>query len=473
MDVLEKMVFTMPQDQFSQLMDQLGGSKNERNHMLLSHIRQHGEEPKNIHTMLGMSKGAYTTHKSRLLKKISSLLSKLDNNRLSRLKEETAQISQLALQNERDVALRILNDMEKKLKEYDLPSELAIIYKLLARLNRFYPTYEYYEMQYKKYIAYSLAITKAEDQLYDFIYHLSYYYLTGEDEYKDKIQSQLPELESISNLYPSHRLYVIYNIAKIYHDCAFLPQQELALQEIEIEKTLQQFTEIFSRYNEDAFYQNLRHLVPFLFFEFYVRVDNRVKANHYLQQINAVIPMVAHQQLWPFFITQMINSMVYKLIADGEVNHVFDTDERLTKYYAPNSDEAPHYICYFRFRAIAAFYKGNYAAAAKLINDLRNTLSLKKFLVIETEMKLFQAFLYALQNDGELAERFLSSAKRLVSEDESLKPIVKIFGKVVSLLLRHSSQGGEKERIIKYWRKFKAINNGLILHYIRLSLIRI
>ena len=42
MDVLEKMVFTMPQDQYTQLLEVLGGNKNERNHLLLTYIRQHG-----------------------------------------------------------------------------------------------------------------------------------------------------------------------------------------------------------------------------------------------------------------------------------------------------------------------------------------------------------------------------------------------------------------------------------------------
>ena len=92
------MVFTMPEEQYEQLLEELGGTKNERNNLLLSYIRKHGSEPENFHIQLGLSKGAYTTHKSRLLKKISGLLGKLDNNKLSQLKEETAQLSQLALQ---------------------------------------------------------------------------------------------------------------------------------------------------------------------------------------------------------------------------------------------------------------------------------------------------------------------------------------------------------------------------------------
>ena len=165
--------------------------------------------------------------------------------------------------------------------------------------------------------------------------------------------------------------------------------------------------------------------------------------------------------------------MVYKLTVDGEVDFIFETEERLKKFYFPNSDETPHYICYYRFRAIAAFYNGQYATAAKLINDLRNTISLKQFLIIETEMKLFQAFLYALQNDSELAERFLSSAKRLVIDNETLKPLVKLFGKIISLLIKHANNGNEKENIIKYWRRFKSANNNKLLHYLRLSLIKI
>ncbi|MDL5046493.1 hypothetical protein QQ054_10660 [Oscillatoria amoena NRMC-F 0135] len=301
MDLLTKIIQTLSDEQYEKLLDNVGVNEYHNNYITLQGLRKGQKAAETLAAELKMSKGAFNTFKSRLLKKVSAQLGHLEENTISQLKEETARMNQLALQNEREVSIRILRDLEKKLIEYDLSSELAIIYKFLARLHRFYPEFEHYEMQYKKYVAFSLTVTKAEDQLYDYIFYLSHYHLNHLSEDQRNITAQLHELESYAKLYKSHRLFVIYNIAKIYHDCSFLKPEELALKEIETEETLQQFTAIFTKYGQDAFYQNLQYIVPFLFFEYYVRVGNSVKANHYLSKISMVINKVAHRQLWPFF----------------------------------------------------------------------------------------------------------------------------------------------------------------------------
>lgn len=473
MDLLTKIIQTLSDEQYEKLLDNVGVNEHHNNYITLQGLRKGQKAAETLAAELKMSKGAFNTFKSRLLKKVSAQLGHLEENTISQLKEETARMNQLALQNEREVSIRILRDLEKKLIEYDLSSELAIIYKFLARLHRFYPEFEHYEMQYKKYVAFSLTVTKAEDQLYDYIFYLSHYHLNHLSEDQRNITAQLHELESYAKLYKSHRLFVIYNIAKIYHDCSFLKPEELALKEIETEETLQQFTAIFTKYGQDAFYQNLQYIVPFLFFEYYVRVSNSVKANHYLSKISMVINKVAHRQLWPFFITQMINSIVSKFVTEGDTNIIYNLHEKLQQCYFPSPEEAPHYICYARFRSMVAFYKGQYSTGAKIINDLRNEISLKNFSYAEIEIKLFQAFQYALENEAELAERLVASVKRQVSDEDELKPVVKLFSKTLSLLIKHIHDGNEKDKVVKYWRKFKEKNNGKLLNFIRLSLIEI
>lgn len=472
MELLSKMVQTLPENQFEALLAAVGVNKNHKNYVTLECLRE-GYELERINNLLGISKGAFTTHKSRLLKKVSEHIGKLEENPVTLLKEETARISHIAMQHEREVALRILFDIEIKLKEYDLANELSIVYKLLARLHRFYPEYEHYEMQYKKYVAFALALTKAEDLLYGFTFNLSHYNLNHEKQFKESILQQLNELKSFSSLYPSHRLFVIYNIANIYYDCCFLNSDELAKKEIDVEDILTRFTSIFETYRVDSFYQNISQLVPFLFFEYYVKVGNAVKAQFFLSQIIKVLPSVAHRQLWPFFITQMVNSIVTRFVSNAHIAQIIETQNCLTKHYHPSSNETPHYISHMRFKAIAFFYGKNYRASAKTVNTLRNTITLKDFYEVDIEMKLFQSFQYALLDEPELAERLLSSSKRMVTDNASLKPIVKIFGKVVSLLIKHNKTGKEKDSIIRYWKKFKDLNQGRILFYIRLSQISI
>lgn len=473
MELLNKIVQTLPDERFKILLQKVGVNEQHNNYKLLQLLRTTTTLAEGFEKELNMTPGAFNTFKSRLLKKVSSQLGHLEINPISRLKEETARINQLAFQNPREVAIRILHELEKKLLEYDLSNELAVIYKSLARLHRFYPEYDKYEMLYKKHIAFSLTVTKAEDQLYDFIYHLSHYHLNRQPNDHEHIHAQLLELENVCKLYESHRLYVIYNIARIYYRCSFLTSAQLALDEIEVEETLSVFSNTFARYSQDIFYQNLQHLTPFLFFQYYAKVGNNVKANYYLGKIIELLPQVAHLQLWPFFITQMITAIVSKFVIDGDLTLIYKLEERLAMFYSPSPSEEPHYICYQQFGSMVAFYQGNYSKAAKLINTLRNNVSLKKYPEVEAEFKLFQAFQYALENDPELAERLVASVKRQVSDDETLKPLVKTFGKILALIINHRQNGGEKDRIIKYWQKFKQQNNGRLLNFVRLSLIEL
>lgn len=465
MDVLSKIVSSLSQKQYVLLLEKIGGAENHKNFITLERIR-HGDNLKNISTLLGISIGAFNTHRSRLLKKVSEHIGSLQTNQLSLLKEETARISHIVLQNDREISLRILYDMEARLKKYDLANELSIIYKLLARLHRFYPEFEHYEMLYKKYVAFALAVTKAEDLLYGFIYNLSHYYLNNNAHYKKDIEYQLTQLENFSELYSSHRLYVIYTIAEIYYNCSFLSINELKLHEIETEEKLHKIDTILNKYTDDEFYQNISNTVPYLFFEYYANINNPVKANHYLEKINTTIPKVSNKQLWPFFITQMINSIVSELLENGNTSLIFETHHILKLHYRPNKNEVPHYISFYRFSAIIFYLNKQYKEAAKTINDIRNNAPLKNYPEIDAELKLFLSFLYALLNDEDLANRYLASTKRLVLDNNELKPVVKAFGKVVTLILKHKRNGKEKENILLYWKRFNMLNQNRLLFYI-------
>lgn len=465
MDVLSKIVSSLSKKQYDLLIERVGGNENHKNFITLECLRN-GDSLENINALLGISKAAFNTHKSRLLKRVTDHIGSLQTNQISLLKEETARISHIVLQNEREVSLRILFDMEARLKKYDLANELSIVYKLLSRLHRFYPEFEHYEMLYKKYVAFALAITKVEDLLYGFIYNLSHYYLNNKEHYKKDIEYQLAELENYSGLYSSHRLYVIYTIAKVYYNCSFLPIDELKLQEIEIEQKLHKVDTILNKYTDDEFYLNIINIVPYLFFEYYANINNRVKANYFLGKVNLTIPKVSNKQLWPFFITQMINSVVSELLENDNSELVFETQHLLELHYQPSNNEVPHFISLYRFSAIVYYLDKQYKKAAKTINNIRNSVPLKNYPEIDAELKLFLSLLYALLKDEELTSRYLASTKRLVANNAELKPLVKTFGKVVTLILKHKSSGKERNKILLYWERFEKQNQSRFMFYI-------
>lgn len=124
MDVLVKMISTLPDKQYVMLLEKIGTSTNHKNYITLTSIRN-GDNLEQLNATLGISKGAFNTHKSRLLKKISDHIGSLQSNHVSLLKEETARVNHIVLQNDREVSLRILFDLEDKLKNTIWQTSLA------------------------------------------------------------------------------------------------------------------------------------------------------------------------------------------------------------------------------------------------------------------------------------------------------------------------------------------------------------
>src|SRR5260221_470593 len=124
------------------------------------------------------------------------------------------------------------------------------------------PEYDYYERMYNKRVAFSLSVEKAEDQMHFFIKAFGKYMLTHEESDLEIIQSIDRELSNIFELYESHRLFVIYNIVRLYKMCNVNPSVEgLKAQEMEVDAMLQKMKGIFDKYELDTFYQNIKPLV--------------------------------------------------------------------------------------------------------------------------------------------------------------------------------------------------------------------
>src|SRR6185436_9105221 len=231
---------------------------------------------------------------------IAEYFSKNIQNPISSLKEKVALVPAMMFGNNRDVALRALKNLEKQLIEYDLSNELIVVYKAMARLSMYNGDFDYYEKEYNRHVAYSLAVVKAEDLFYDFVKRAGNYFLTRDEKDKESVQACLRELTNISELYQGHRLFVMYNIVRIYYLCIYTKPENLRSLEIEIDTILQQIKKNFDKYELDTFYQSIKFLVDYLYFEYYQRTGNTVRADHYYTSINNNVPEVAFKPVFSF-----------------------------------------------------------------------------------------------------------------------------------------------------------------------------
>ncbi len=452
MDLVRNIVRKLDKDGFEELKNFISGQRDSKSKQLLELLRKQDVKDELLAEKLDVSPGAFYTLKSRLVPRVVQFYTNLNENKIRLLREEAARVSFIVYNNEKMISLSFLKDLEKKLREYDMSSELAVIYKQLARLQRFDDSHDYYEREYQKHIAFSLAVSKAEDLLYEYIYNLGYYQLTSELKYQERLEDLLDELENTFNLYESHRLYTIFQIVKHYHQCNFLSQEELAMEEIAVEERIRTMQEILERYSLDPFYGIIRNLIPFLFFEYYVRIGNKVKANYYLEQISFFIEDQFKAHLWSFFITQFLISIMQKLKNDGDLGAFLKLSDKFRQGYFVEDNELSHLITYFRYKSLTEFYAGNYSKAALVINNLRQITRFKDFPVLETEFKILQALMYVLNDDQDLYQKLIQSAKRQAKSDPKLHVSVKTFSKVLFLLSKHKMERVDEDKLLRYWK---------------------
>ncbi|MFM8432616.1 MAG: hypothetical protein ACKOA1_07460 [Bacteroidota bacterium] len=419
MDTLNKTIKKLNENEYQDLLSAVAGRKNNKPYAVLEAARKHNYSESQMMDMLGVTPSTYYTLKSRLNERIAQYLSQNVNNPISALKDKVAMVPAMLFSNNREVAIRALKNLEKQLIEYDLSNELIVVYKALARLSMYNGDYDYYEKEYNRHVAYSLSVVKAEDLFYEFVKRAGNYQLTRDERDFEAVQTILRELTNISELYHGHRLFVLYNVVRIYYLSLFTTRTEnLRALELEIDSLLQQIRKNFEKFELDTFYQSIRFLVDYLYFEYYQRTGNQVRADHYAKIANHGVADVATKPVFSFYVTEFLNSKVHKFLVDWNVTELNDITPDLESSFDIDINEPYPYIAFRRFLSIGKFYQGDYAGAAKVINNLRNDMSLKRFLYSDVESKLFQALQYSYMGEDGLCGQLLQSVKRQIPEDD-------------------------------------------------------
>ncbi len=471
METLNKTIKKLSEPEYQELLSAVAGRKNNKPYLVLEAARHNNFDEGKMMEMLNVNPSTYYTLKSRLNERIAQYLSQNVKNPISALKDKVALVPAMVFGNSREVAIRALKNLEKQLIEYDLSNELIVVYKALARLSMYNGDFDFFEKEYNRHVAYSLAVVKAEDIFYDFVKRTGNYLLTRDERDKEAVQACLRELTNISELYQGHRLFVMFNIVRVYYLCIFTKQENLRSLEMEIDSILQQINKNFEKFELDTFYQSIRFLVDYLYFEYYQRTGNAVRADHYFRIINKNVPEVAFKPVFSFYVTQFLRSKVERFLTNGNVQELTDINSELESNFETDINEPYPCISFRRFLAIGKFYEGDYSASARILNNLRNELSMKRYLFTDVEYKLFQAMQYCFMGEDGLCNQLLQSVKRQITEDEQMFASATIFIKLLKAAIKPEEFRKKVKRLTEIYENFKNANTGTqpILWFVKLD----
>ncbi|MEM9391573.1 MAG: hypothetical protein AAGA02_13935, partial [Bacteroidota bacterium] len=259
------------------------------------------------------------------------------------------------------------------------------------------------------------------------------------------------EMNNVSALYESHRLYVYQSCMLIFHRLFVeLDDESLNDNQEPIEDILDNVEKIFKSYQLDSIYYHMNLVFEFLKLEYYNHYRVYRKAERYFEEVNdAASNLLTNYTLYTHP-AQFLVTKVKRHMRLGLEVEMYDENEGLFHDYEVDNQDTPTYLTYVMYRAISCYYKHNYEESSRWINNLLNEVSLKKYPFIQLEIKIILALQYCLLNDYELFNQLVNSIQRQVRllGKESCEHIV-AFSKVLKTAISGSKRNkADKIRVL-------------------------
>lgn len=410
MSKLKNIIKQLSVSDFQAIFDSLMESNAEKSALLLKFMREKQLSDSRIMEELNVNSNAYYTLRSRLNQKIEEhLLQQMETPRITLLKK-VATINEILFTKKKGVSIATLRKLEKELMDYDLANELTVIYKNLKKFHVGTPDYFTYSQLYNKHVAYMLAVDKAEDLMSQYFYRYGEYILSGSEIEKHALDLLRQEIENVTKLYQSHRLYVFQNCVDIFHHLftgAIINAEE-------IETVFDKVNSIFDLYHLDATYYHLKPVFEYLSFEYYYRKAQYKHTEATYDELNeSSASLLSNYQSFTFP-PQFLLSKLQKKLQRNEENELCEENKKLFEDFEVDKLNVPQYVIYTSYRALSCYYAKKYDEAARWINQMLNEQSLKKNPNTMLEVKMFLALQYCLMKDNELYNQLSNSVLRQV-----------------------------------------------------------
>lgn len=411
---LKNIIKQLSEKDFKAIHDSLIESNAEKSAYLLKALRERQLSDNKIMSELDVNANAYYTLRSRLNLKIEEyLMEQLESPRTDVLRK-VANINEVLFTKKKAIAVATLKKLEKELLDYDLANELTVIYKSLKKLNINSPDYFQYSQSYNRHVAYMLAVDKAEDLLADYFKKYGDYLLNGDDTEKLGLTLLMQEMQNVAKLYESHRLYVYQSCMYIFHRL-FVEADDNAHREGEsVEDIFDRVQKIFESYHLDSIYYHMNLVFEFLKLEYYNHYKVYRQAEKFYEEVNdAAANLMVNYSTYCFPSQFLISKLERHLRLGTEADLNADNESMFLDLEVDPLD-VPKHIIYITYRALSFHYADKHDEAAKLINNLLNEVSLKKYPYMQLEIKSLLAMQYTLLRDYELFNQLSNSIQRQI-----------------------------------------------------------
>ncbi len=411
---LKHIVRQLSDNDYTAIYQSLMESNADKSAYLLKAMREKPLSDTKIMQELEVNTNAYYTLRSRLNQKIEEyLLQQMESPRTDLLKK-VANINEVIFTKKKAISIATLKKLEKELLDYDLSNELTVIYKTLKKLHINSTDAFHYSQLYNKHVAYMLAVDKAEDLLAEYFRKFGSYAVSGDDTEQLGLILFSNELDNVCSLYKSHRLYVYQSCISIFHRLYITEGETTNDNKEPIEDILNKVEEIFNTYSLDSSYFHLKLVFEFLRLEYYSHYKVYKKAETYFDEINEDAPqLLANYSLYTFpsiFLATKLHRCL-RLSCEHELHA---ENERMFTEFETDPDDAPQQICYATYRAISCYYDDKFEEAGRWLNNLINSVHLKRFLVAQVEVKTLLALQYCCLQDHELFNQLVNSIQRQI-----------------------------------------------------------
>lgn len=411
---LKNIIKQLSMKDYDAIHESLSESNADKSSYLLRAMRERQLSDNKIMQELGVNTNAYYTLRSRLNQKIEEhLLQQMESPRTDILKK-VANINEIIFTKKKAIAVATLKKLEKELLDYDLSNELTVVYKSLKKLHLHSPDYYSYSQAYNRHVAYMLTIDKAEDLLAEYFKKYGQYTLSGEEADKINLNLLMKEMANVSALYESHRLYVYQSCIVIFHRL-FVENDESVEDDLEpIEDILENVRKVFISYNLDSIYYHLNLVFEFLKLEYYNHYKVYRKAERYYEEVNdAASNLLTNYTLYSFP-AQFLITKVNRHLRMGTEREMYRENEQTFLDFEIDTLDVPTYLIYTVYKAISAYYVEKYDEAGKLINNLLNEVSLKRYPLVQLEIKSILAIQYCMLNEIDLFNQLINSIQRQI-----------------------------------------------------------
>lgn len=426
MSKLKNIVKQLSNVDFQAVYDLLINSNAEKSAYLLKFLREKQYSDSRIMEELEVNSNAYYTLRSRLNQKIEDyLLAQMESPRTTLIKK-VATIHEIIFTKKKTIAIATLKKLEKELIEYDLSNELTIVYKTLKKLSIYNPEdYYAYNQAYNRHVAYMLAVDKAESYLGEYFKKYSEFYLSNDETDLFSLEIIKSEMESVSNLYKSHRLYIYSKFLQIFHSLKIEKKASP-----EIASDFDKIQNIFDSYYQDVNYYHLILVLEYLKLEYYSFIKDKDTFNKSFDGLNEnTATFIENYNLFTFSIGLLLINLNHWTSGNNE-KLIFIQMETAFSEYEINKNNIAEYVIYYSYCALGHYYNNKPNESVKLINKLINDTTIKKYSLLNMELKLYAAFQYVILEDYEKVNQVLNSVYRQVringlSDDHYLSMLLK------------------------------------------------